>query len=46
MCDAHVVLQLVSGLWVASYIGSLCNFLTLVYLGEFFTALSFFLINP
>jgi hypothetical protein len=46
MCDAHVVLQLVSGLWVASYIGSLCNFLTLVYLGEFFTALSFFLISP
>ncbi|XP_061958837.1 reticulon-like protein B11 [Populus nigra] len=31
--NLKVFLQLVSGLWVASYIGSLCNFLTLVYLG-------------
>jgi hypothetical protein len=46
MCDAHVVLQVVSGFCVASCIGSLCNFLTLVYIGEFFIAYCVFLISP
>lgn len=31
--NLKVFLQVVSGLCVASYIGSLCNFLTLVYIG-------------
>ncbi|KAJ6409552.1 hypothetical protein OIU84_009117 [Salix udensis] len=31
--NLKVFLQLVSCLWAASYIGSLCNFLTLVYIG-------------
>ncbi|KAJ8763547.1 hypothetical protein K2173_002430 [Erythroxylum novogranatense] len=29
--------QVASALWLASYIGSLCNFLTLVYIGVLFT---------
>lgn len=31
-------LQVAVGLWIASYIGSLLNFLTLAYVGKLFTA--------
>lgn len=32
--SSGLVFQVAIGLWIVSYIGSLCNFLTLVYIGE------------
>ncbi|XP_057963533.1 reticulon-like protein B11 [Malania oleifera] len=35
--NLRLLIQVVFGLWVISYIGSLANFLTLVYIGFFFS---------
>ena len=37
----NLVNQVVGVLWVISYIGSLFNFLTLIYIGKFYAAVGF-----